>query len=385
MRGALFLVAATFLVLTLVIPGPIRLAEDARAWHVGAVECFPGGNPVSDGIITPGEYTENFFDGRTKLLLYLSCDNSTHRFLKVGIVSPWPGWVGLLIQASDPFDDSLNEARVSYVSSLGVVQVMDGYRNASAQVTIQDSLLGGSSDVMNATTGTMDEARIYEFSMPLNSSDRYDSQLQAAGPFYLALEYNRGKSDLTSEPTEISEAHSMVIENAKAPGRWSHVEFVLSSSVVKEKPTMLVSLRDDKDYPVPSTQLEVFVYTRFGFLDAGPIVTNEQGVGEVSYQPLGSGSFFIGVAYTGGYGLLASVSWQVLEVGTESQGSGLELGFFQIGSIKLRTIESIIVITLTSVWATYAYAFFIARRALREDRTHSSGGGMEIARWGPEE
>lgn len=369
MRGAvLSLVVATFLLLFPFVPGPISPTQSARAWHVGAVECYPGGDRIADGVIAPSEYGENYFDGRTKILVYLACDNSTQRLLHVGIVTPWSGWVGLLMQASDLSAGSLNEVRISYVPSSGGIRTVDAYRNMSAGLTTPDSVLGGTSDVMNATTGTMDAARVYEFSVPLRSDDRYDSQLQSSGPYYFALEYNATDSDLASEPTEISELHSIVVGSSGTPSTWTYVEFVLAPSLALGESNMLVALRDDKGYPIPSTQIEVFVLTAFGFFEAGPVVTNEQGVAEVSYVPRDAGSYLIGAAYTGGYGLLASVAWPVLQVGSPAQGGDLELGLVGGGAFELRPVEAIIVVVVMSVWATYAYAFFITRLAMREDR-----------------
>ncbi len=374
------LIAAAVLTVLLVAPGPLSPVQRAAAWHEGAVKCYPQGGPVSDGTIAPGEYGENFFDGATKLLVFVSCDRSPSRLLHVGIVSPWSGWVGFLMQASDVWNGSVNEVRVSYAS--GALQVMDGYGNVSEGMTTPDSALGGSSDVMNATTGTTGAARVYEFTIPLRSSDRYDSQLQSLGPFYFALAYSASEADLTMQATAISEVHPISLETAGTPGGWTDLEFSLApSSDPREKPTMLVSLRDDRGYPIPSTQVETFVGTAFGFFDAGPVVTNEQGVAQVTYVPRGSGRFLIGAAYTGGLGLLSSVAWRVLTVGSSAEGGDFQLGFGDGGTVELRPVEALIVVAVMSVWATYAYAFFVVRLSMRQPRTGAPSRDKQFSRW----
>lgn len=367
------LIAVALLVALPLIPAPYAPLQTAAAWHAGAVECAPNGTPVSDGVIGPGEYGEDYFDGATKILVYVGCDNSTQRLLHVGLVSPWSGWVGLLVQASDTWDGFMNEVRISYTPSSGL-QVMDAYGNFSAGPTRPDSDLGGSTDVGNATTGTVGAARVYEFSVPLRSLDRFDSRLNASGPYNFDLEYSASDPDLNAPPTAISELHSIVIEPAQAPGAWTTVEFAVApASLPTQEPTMLVSLRDRNGYPVASVQLEVFVRTAFGFYDVGPVITNEQGVAAVSYAPRDKGTYVVGAAYTGGYGLLASVAWRVLNVGSASQGGDLQVGLVGGGGFELKPVEALIVVVVGSVWATYAYAFYVTRRAMRKDRTNPLG------------
>lgn len=362
MRASLALLTLTTLLLLFVASStPISPARTASASHLGPVRCV-GGNPVSDGVITPDEYGENYFDETTKILVYLSCDNSTQRILHAGIVSPWSGWTGLMVQASEAWNGVLNEVRVSYAPSLGGLQVMDAYRNVSAAFTAPDPILSGSPNVMNVSTGAADAARVYEFSVPLYSNDNYDSQLQSSGPFYFALGYNASDPDLQSDATTISELQSMVVETG-SPGTWTSLEFAIApASEPLEEPKMLLLLRDEQGYPIPSSQLKVFAYTAFGFLDVGSVVTNDQGVAEVSYVPRDSGSFQVGAAFAGDSGLMASVAWHFLRVAGSSHEGGFEF----------RPIEALVAVIVTAVWATYGYAFYVTHQALREDSVERS-------------
>ncbi len=143
---------------------------------------------------------------------------------------------------------------------------------------------------------------------------------------------------------------------------------------------MLVALREDRAYPLPSTQVEIFVGTAFGFFDAGPVVTNDQGVAQVPYTPRGSGRFLVGAAYTGGLGLLASVAWRVLTVGSLSDGGDFQLGFGGGGTGELRPVEALIIVAVTGIFATYAYAFFVVRLSMRKGRAGAPGRDTKFSR-----
>ncbi len=107
-------------------PTPTPLSQNVAATHAGIVACAALENPNSDGVIHPNEYGESYFDGTTKILVYFTCDNSTERLLHVGIVAPEGGWVGLMIQARDVWDGTMNEVRLSRIPSSGGVQAEDG-------------------------------------------------------------------------------------------------------------------------------------------------------------------------------------------------------------------------------------------------------------------
>ncbi len=360
------LVALVLLLILSSLPSPASPLRRANAWHPGAVVCSSAGNATSDGVIAQGEYGDNYFDPATELLVYFGCDNSTERLLNVGIVSPWAGWVGLLVQASDVWDGRVNEVRVSVDPSSGALQTMDAYGNVTAGTTAPDASLGGMADVRSATMGTLGAARAYEFVVPLNSSDRYDSQLRSSGPFNFALEYNAFEPDLQSQATGISNLHPLMTGAPAPRAAWTSLEFTAGLSPVSAGTLdFLVTLRDEGGFPIPFVEVEVFVRTAFGMYDAGPTATNEQGVGEVTYAPRDSGTYVLGAAYTGGDGLLASVAWRTVTVGSAYGGGGVGLGLFDGGSLELRPVEAIGVGVVLGVWAAYAYAFFVTWISMR--------------------
>ncbi len=302
------------------------VTQDATATHLGIVECAEVGNPVSDGTISPGEFDESYFDEMTKILVYFTCDNSTQRELHVGIVAPGDGWVGLEIQARDTWDGTLNEVRLSRGPSTNAVQIEDGLRNMTLGSFESDALLGGSVDVLNVTSGTAGAAAVYEFSVPLRSADPTDSQLTTNGPFYFALENNPMDPDLTSLAMAASELQTFVLDTNLSAGMWTTMELSLAPAEPTADSRLLLALRDESGYPIPGMTLEAFVETMFGYLELGPVSTNDQGVAEVTYAPRDNGTFLVGAAYAGGGGFLGSVIWKDLEIPPAYGGGDLGLG-----------------------------------------------------------
>jgi len=344
---------------------PDSFSRNAAGTHTGIVACGAIGSPVSDGAISPGEYSESYFDSATKALVYFTCDDSPDRLMHVGIVAPGGGWVGLGVQARDVWDGMLNEVRMSRVSSSGALQIEDGLEDVAVGTFVSDSSLGGSDNVLNAAAGTAGAATIYEFALPLKSPDAADSQLQSDGPFYLAIRANPFDSDLRSEAMEASELQTFVVRSDLSQGEWTEVELSVATSEPMANSRILVSLRDEQGYPIPGMVLEVFVRTTFGFLNLGPVTTNDQGVAEAVYAPRDAGQFVVGAAYPGGNGLLGSAVWGVLEVAATS-GGDLGTGLVgEGGTLGLRPIEALVVVVVGSVWATYAYALFVVRQTLR--------------------
>jgi len=362
-RSSVVLLAAAVVAVLLFAPAPLAPTRGAVASHAGSAQCFLGGGPASDGVISPGEYGETFFDGVTKILANFHCDASPERLLHVGLVSPWSGWVGLLVQAAEPMDGYANEVRLAYAPNEGGLRVQDAYRSIAEPTATADVLLGGRGDVLNVSTGSDGPARVFEFAIPLRSSDPYDSYLESEGPFYFAFEYSADLVDLDSGATALSST-SFVVEGVTLTGTWSAVEMaIVPPAAPPEAAQILLDLRDARGFPVPSAQLEVFVQTAFGFYEAGPVYTNEQGVASASFAPRDEGDYLIGAAYTGGYGLLASVAWQTLHVSSEFAGNPDAASL-----VGLRPVESLIVVIILGVWATYGYAFFVTHQSLRTQR-----------------
>ncbi len=239
--------------------------------------------------------------------------------------------------------------------------------------------------MLNAATGVAGAATVYEFAVPLLSPDPADSQLRSNGPFYFAVEANLLNSDLESDPVMVSEMQTLVLQSSPSLGIWTSVELSVAASAPRTESRLLLSLRNEQGYPLPGMSLEVFVRTTFDFLDLGSVVTNDQGVAEVTYVSLGAGTFVVGAAYAGGGGFLASAAWRFLEVAETVGGGDLGSGFLgQGGVLELRPIEAIIVVVVGGVWATYAYAVFVTWQALRSERRREAGsrGPRPLGRWG---
>ncbi len=332
--------------------GPVQSAD---ATHGGDILCPSRPDPVHDGVVGPDEYSENYFDPRTKILVYFNCKQDANRTMHVALVSPGDEWTEVRFQATDVWNGDFNAVRVfmSGPSAEGV----DGFIAGGEATFVDDQALGGTYDVVGLVGAPGSDHYIYEFAFPLLSSDSYDSQLTVNGSFAFRLVLGKGEAFVESEPQFLQ------IGQFPTRGLWTSVELSLpEGTVLVESAEILVSLRDNRSRPLAFRAVSIFVQTTFGFLDVGTVLTNEQGVGSVLYAPLEEGSYTIGAAFEGESGFLASVTWLRLVLLPLSQ----ELNIFPSGDLIVRAV---IVLIVGGVWGAYGYSVLVVRQALR----HSKG------------
>lgn len=350
----------------LLLPGPAHLTRPVEATHRGDIECPAAPLPNQDGSISEGEYLENFFDPRTKTLAYFTCVQDTSRTMHVALVTPWDGWMELRFQATDEWNGTYNVVRVSMRE--GTPEALDGFQEGPEAPFVADFSLGGSDDVLNLAAREASESYLYEFSLPLFSSDAYDSRLTSNGSFRFQLVNAAGESALAE-----SDPQFLQIGQFPAEGRWTSLEMSLPPGNEALEPSeILVALRDDHTRPLPLRPLDVFARTTFGFLELGTVQTNEQGLASVTYTPRGEGEYLIGVAFAGEKGYLASVDWMPLSVTAAPPPSS---PFPR----DLLPVPALIVAVVGGVWGTYAYTLYLLRQArdgrggVREHETEEDG------------
>ncbi len=352
--------AAALLLLVFLSPGP-GPAGVVRADHTGEVVCPEDPPPVHDGAIRPGEYSENFFDPTTKVIVYFDCMANMDRTMHVALVSPWSEWTELRIQAAEAWNGDMNVVRTTMSGQSAAVS--DGFLNGTTAQYVDDVSAGGTNDVRDPVGNRSGDAIVYEFGLPLLSRDTYDCQLTGNGSFYFQLAYVMTGGPMPQESSIVaSDPHVIRIGTGTMSGSDTSVEISLPKGTPPGSPSeILVGLRNDTNRPLPSLPVSVFAQTAFGFLELGTAYTNEQGVAAVEYATLGAGEFLIGAAFAGGSNRLASVAWMRLVVPPAvGDASALPRG--------LLVLQSIIVIVLGGVWLTYGYAFFVVRSAMREPR-----------------
>jgi len=320
----------------------------------GALVCGPEGDPLADGHARPLEYHATYFDPNTKITLYMTCseDPST---MHVAIATPWSGWASLLVQATDSDASSFNEVQVMHGDEGGAL-ALDAYANESTALT-RDVDAGGTQDVAGVAHGHDNPVHVYEFSVPLRSNDSLDSRLDSVGPYTLAIAYN-ATTDSFGGTTEGSSGLQVFYVDPAAGRRKepTTVDFLPApAGNSTDGSVYLVTLRNSTGYPVPGSTIYPFVRTAFGFLDIGPVETDEDGVATFSYTPLGEGKFLVGVGYAGGTNLSASVAWYQIE----------SVGPAEAAGAVVRPVEAIVAMALAGVWSTYAYAYFLVRQTFR--------------------
>lgn len=355
----------------LALPGPAELTGVVRATHRGDIECPTSPLPEADGVVSPGEYLENFFDPTTKTLVYFTCGLDATRTMHAALVTPWEGWTEFRFQADDDWNGEYNVVRISMPED--TVEVQDGFLSDADSSFVNDLALGGTFDVINVAAGRGSESYVYEFSFPLFSPDFYDSRLTANGSFsFQVAQASTNFTALASEP------HFLQIGQFPAQGRWTAVEMsVPPGNEPLNASEIVVTLRDDRSLPLAFRPISVFAQTTFGFLDLGSVLTNEQGLASVSYTPRAAGEFLLGAAFGGEEGYLASVEWMPLVI-TSAPPSASFL------PRDVLFVQMLIVLVVGGVWATYGYSLFIIRQVFHEER---KGGeeGDEARRGRPDE
>lgn len=367
------ILAVVLMLLAVVLPGPRNLAPPVSAGHSGELVCPSSPEPVHDGVVEPGEYSENFFDSKMKVLMYFKCSDDAERTMHVAIVSPWQGWTELRLQTIEAWTGDLNVVRLNLAGSS--VEAVDGYQNGTNAQFADDVSLGGSDDVIQPAARRSGDLYVYEFGVPLLSPDTYDSQLSGNGPFYFQLAYVTLEAhDTPGTPVVESEPHVLHVGSGPIGGTWTSMELSLPpGNEPLESAEILVTLRDSAGVPLPFKPVSVFAQTVFGFLELGTVYMNDQGSGSVHYAPRDEGVFLVGAAFEGGSGYLASVAWLRLVVTSPDSGPTYV-------PRSLLIVQSIIVLVLGGVWGTYAYSVHIVRRAMRTpegERPRRVGGLRE--------
>ncbi len=367
MRSAVSAVSiVTFLCLGFfIIPGPGDVAPPASAHHFGDIQCPTDPEPVHDGVVQPGEYSENFFDERTKMLVYFKCSSDANRTLHVAMVSPWDGWTEIRLQTVEAWNGDFNAVRVSVPEAS--LEVVDGFVSAQDDSFVDDLSIGGSHDVIEPVALRSGEHFVYEFAVPLSSPDSYDSQFTSDGSFYFQVAYATLESSQSGGGSFLkSDLHVLRVGTNPVSGQWTQLDVSLPQGNEPGDPVeVLFALRGEDGRPLQSRPVTAFVQTAFGFLDLGTIYTNDQGVGSVFYSPHDAGDYLIGASHRGGSGFLSSVAWLRLVVTSPVLAPSL---------IPRDTllIQTVIVLVVGGVWGSYAYSFFILRHAMRHPKKNPS-------------
>ncbi len=361
MRPMVTIPVVAFLVLMaiLLVPVPNGPIPSAHATHGGDILCPSLPDPVHDGTVMRGEYAENFFDSRTKTLVYFNCKQDANRTMHLALVSPQHEWTEIRFQATNEWNGNFNAIRVSMSGSSAMA--LDGFIDGNAPSFVEDQAIGGTDDVVGLVGATGPNQYVYEFAFPLLSSDSYDSQLTVNGSFAFQLVLGNGDASAESEPRFLQ------IGQGPTMGLWTSVELSLPEGNLPGDPAeMLVSLRDNRSRPLAFRPVSVFVRTTFGFLDVETVLTNEQGLASVLYAPREAGSYLVGAAFEGESGFLASVSWLRLALSSPTQ----ELTILPSGDLIVRAV---IVLILGGVWGAYAYTVLLVRQAIRSKEGQSAG------------
>jgi hypothetical protein len=180
------LVAATVVLWACGAPPVETTAPQAvPAGNVPAEITVPPHVPFNaDGVITPGEYSDN--QTYDDYQLYWTNDD---RYVYIGMKARTTGFVAVGIQPGVTMLDA--DIILGYVQN-GTAQVFDMYSTGAFGPHPQDTELGGTDDVLDPA-GTEDgQYTVIEFKRALDTGDKYDNVL-VKGPNKIIWAYGPNK------------------------------------------------------------------------------------------------------------------------------------------------------------------------------------------------
>jgi hypothetical protein len=149
-----------------VTPTPKSLPASNTPPEIGAVQPAP---LHSDGIISPGEYSDNQTYGDCQL--YWKNDD---QYVYIGIKAKTTGFVAVGIQPGTTMLDA--DIIMGYILN-GQPQVFDMYSTGPFGPHPQDTELGGTDDVLSPAGTDDGQYTVIEFKRALDTGDKYDNAL----------------------------------------------------------------------------------------------------------------------------------------------------------------------------------------------------------------
>lgn len=311
-------------------------------------------NVIIDGNIDNNEYQEYYNDATTGIITFWE-HNTVN--LTIGFVSPSLGWVSLgigdVMNGSNMIIGGFMAGSVYAVDLVG----LPGWSHGN------DTDHGGFDDILEAEATENTTHTIFEFIIPLNSSDPLDPVLQENGTSYMFIG-NADSDDISPETYEgghhggllsvLLRSNVIIVETT--------IALTISSNLIdpftENQRTILdlrATLTDTAQNPIEDMLIQFFIETQFGYLIFDTDSTDSLGKVNTSYtHPSLTGNFTFGAKFN-----------EILFQGTFYKSCEInELAYIQPGVIEgAQIIRSIIGLTtlaiaaiaLVIVWLIYAY------------------------------
>jgi len=143
---------------------------------------------VINGEIGNGEYMASLQDNNTGIQLFWSNDSQD---LYIGIITDSGGWVAV---GFDP-QSAMKGANIIFMAlDGGTVLLRDDFGTSSFSHD-SDEKLGGSNDISESAGKKDGDKAVYEFIIPLDSSDEFDKVLSPGNSYKVILSLNSSNTD----------------------------------------------------------------------------------------------------------------------------------------------------------------------------------------------
>lgn len=147
-----------------------------------------------DGEIDDAEYMSSIQDSTTGIELFWSHNNQD---LYIGIITGSPGWVSI---GFDP-QSAMKGANIIFLALDGDTVIVRDDFGTSSFGHDEDVKLGGSPDIVEFAGKKSGNGAVYEFIMPMDSGDEFDSSLSPGNSYKIILAVNNSNIDFDRKHT----------------------------------------------------------------------------------------------------------------------------------------------------------------------------------------
>ncbi len=247
---------------------------------------------IVDGAIAPGEYEGIYEEPTTHIMTYWEHNGVN---LSVGMVSPGLGWVSLGIGAH-----KFNSSIIFGGSDDGSPYCYDQTGQADYSHP-NDTVLGGTYDILNFEASENGTHTILEFVIPLNSADNLDPIMQVDETIDMFFAYH-ATSDDTQQLGHIRSGYVPVLIQSAVITIQTSLNITIPASVQQgENFTIQATLLDENLVPLNNKTLEFFRLSEIQpfYLIISAISSDDLGKASLMYANSElSGNHTFGVRFT---------------------------------------------------------------------------------------
>lgn len=229
---------------------------------------------IIDGTIGANEYNGSFYESFTGLTAYWEHNGVN---LTIGLVSPGTGWVAIGFgEQMDGSNMIMGGSSNDVAYSIDLVGV--------GHLHFNDTEQGGTSDILEFAASENDTSTIFEFIIPLNSSDSLDPAMQENGEYSIFFGYHLTSDIITAQHS----VYSNIFHALLRPFVISHATTInleiLTAVDQGEAFNISATLVDGSGQPLQGFEIEFFRVVVYGTLTIGNGTADATGKVTITYK-----------------------------------------------------------------------------------------------------